>query len=95
MPAGVIGKIESLRVHSPRLAACAVIPADAGIQKPDWMPDQVRHDAEYPAACGEVVYSVGNFKKSYCFLEILFSASSSRMQHGLIFGGILRREFSP
>ena len=31
-----------------RLAACAVIPADAGIQKPDWMPDQVRHDAEYP-----------------------------------------------
>ena len=48
--------IESLWVHSPRLAACAVIPADAGIQKPDWMPDQVRHDAEYPAACGGVVY---------------------------------------
>jgi len=43
-------------VHSPRLAAYAVIPADAGIQKPDWMPDQVRHDAEYPAACGGVVY---------------------------------------
>jgi hypothetical protein len=43
---------ESVRVHSARLAACAVIPADAGIQKPDWMPDQVRHDAEYPAACG-------------------------------------------
>jgi hypothetical protein len=48
--------IESLWVHSPRLAACAVIPADAGIQKPDWMPDQVRHDAEYSAACGGVVY---------------------------------------
>jgi hypothetical protein len=54
-----------LWVHSPRLAACAVIPADAGIQKPDWMPPayhmpgqayQVRHDAEYPAACGGVVY---------------------------------------
>ena len=52
-------------MHSLRLAACAVIPADAGIQKPDWMPpdqvrgrlDQVRHDAEYPAACGGVVYS--------------------------------------
>jgi hypothetical protein len=30
-------------VDSRRLAACAVIPADAGIQKPDWMPpDQVR-----------------------------------------------------
>ena len=49
--------LESLCVHSPRLAACAVIPADAGIQKPDWMPDQVRHDAEYPAACGGVVYN--------------------------------------
>jgi hypothetical protein len=28
----------SLRVHSPQLAACGVIPANAGIQKPDWMP---------------------------------------------------------
>jgi hypothetical protein len=28
-------------------ATSAVIPADAGIQKPDWMPD---HDAEYPVA---------------------------------------------
>ena len=61
----VANAIESLRVHSPRLAACAVIPADAGIQKSDWMPPayympgqayQVRHDAEYPAGCGGVVY---------------------------------------
>jgi hypothetical protein len=46
----------SLWVHSLRLAAFADIPEDAGIQKPGWMPDQVRHDAEYPAACGVVVY---------------------------------------
>jgi len=34
-----------------------VIPAEAGIQKSNWMPDQVRHDVEnrYPAACGGVV----------------------------------------
>ncbi|MGA2959627.1 MAG: hypothetical protein ABSF48_28410, partial [Thermodesulfobacteriota bacterium] len=37
---------------------CAVIPADAGIQKSDWMPEQVRHDVEYPAACGGVVYLI-------------------------------------
>ncbi len=55
-PGTFVSLIESLRVHSPRLAACAVIPADAGIQKPDWMPDQVRHDVQYPAACGGVVY---------------------------------------
>jgi hypothetical protein len=30
--------------------ACRHSLQDAGIQKPDWMPDQVRHDAEYPAA---------------------------------------------
>jgi hypothetical protein len=57
--------LESLWVHFPRLAACAVIPADAGIQKPDWRPPayhmpgqayQGRHDAEYPADCGGVVY---------------------------------------
>jgi hypothetical protein len=29
--------LQSLRVDSPRLAACAVIPANAGIQKPGWM----------------------------------------------------------
>ena len=52
-----------LWAHSLRLAACAVIPADAGIQKPDWMPDQVRHDAEYPAACGGVVYFWGLQKR--------------------------------
>jgi hypothetical protein len=28
----------------------------AGIQKPDWMRDQVRHDVQYPAACDGVVY---------------------------------------
>jgi hypothetical protein len=53
---------ESLRVHSPRLAACAVIPADARIQKADWMPDQVRHDGEYPAVCAGVVH----FSASIC-----------------------------
>jgi len=47
-------------VNSPRLGGCAVIPADAGIQKPDWMPDQVRHDVQYPAACGGVVYLAGH-----------------------------------
>jgi hypothetical protein len=49
--------IQNLREHSAGPVASAVIPADAGIQKPDWMPDQVRHDAQYPASCGEVVYS--------------------------------------
>jgi hypothetical protein len=47
-------------------AACrgSVIPAKAnqrrslaGIQKKaTWMPDQVRHDVRYPAACGGVVH---------------------------------------
>jgi hypothetical protein len=50
-------------VYSRRLAASAVIPADAGIQKPDWMPDQVRHDVQYPAACGGAVYSGQELKK--------------------------------
>ena len=76
---------ESLRVHSPRLTACAVIPyrmlrypadsdsdreasrseasyKDAGIQKPGWMPDQGRHDMQYLAACGVVVYFALNVK---------------------------------
>jgi len=76
-------------VHSPQLAACAVIPADsdsaaswkeasckdAGIQKPDWMPDsgasckdQVRHDAECPAACGGAGYSLLGLVRKSLFL---------------------------
>ncbi len=49
-------------INPPRLATCAVIPADAGIQKPDWMPDQVRHDVQYRAACDGVVYLISNFR---------------------------------
>ncbi len=57
-----------MRLREERNLTCAVIPADAGgakraviprkrdIQTPDWMPDQVRYDAEYPAACGGVVH---------------------------------------
>jgi hypothetical protein len=63
----VLGKgLQGFMDHygSPQLAACGVIPANAGIQKPDWMrPDQVRDrliksgmTQNTPASCGGVVY---------------------------------------
>jgi hypothetical protein len=47
-----------------------VIPAEAGIQKLHWMPDQVRHDAQCAAAYAGAVYYLKLFGISILELEI-------------------------